>query len=81
MSPEDQKLPLETKIYTYGKTTELGRVLGLNGTIDILNLLDEEPRRYKDLDPLNETEKDLITAVKKVYPMAISEAEPRVTTK
>jgi DNA-binding HxlR family transcriptional regulator len=47
---EDQKLPFETKIYTYGKTTELGRVLGLNGTIDILDLLDGEPRRYKDLD-------------------------------
>ena len=38
-------------------------------------------RRYEDLDPLNETEKELIDAVKKVYPMAISEAEPRVTTK
>jgi biopolymer transport protein ExbD len=33
-------------------------------------------KRYRNLDPLNETEKDLITAVKKVYPMAISEAEP-----
>ena len=36
-------------------------------------------RKYEDLDPLNETEKDLIDAIKKVYPMAISEAEPRVT--
>ena len=36
-------------------------------------------RKYGNLDPLNETEKDLISAVKKVYPMAISEAEPRVT--
>jgi biopolymer transport protein ExbD len=38
-------------------------------------------KKYDDLDPLNETEKELIDAVKKVYPMAISEAEPRVTTK
>ncbi len=38
-------------------------------------------RKYSDLDPLNETEKDLISAIKKVYPMAISEAEPRITTK
>jgi biopolymer transport protein ExbD len=38
-------------------------------------------KKYDDLDPLNDTEKDLIAAVKKVYPMAISEAEPRVTTK
>ncbi|MFC2098622.1 ExbD/TolR family protein [Bacteroidota bacterium] len=33
-------------------------------------------KKYDALDPLNETEKDLIAAVKKVYPMAISEAEP-----
>ena len=38
-------------------------------------------KKYDDLDALNEAEKDLIAAVKKVYPMAISEAEPRVTTK
>ena len=38
-------------------------------------------KRYDDLDPLNEVESDLIAAVKKVYPMAISEAEPRITTK
>ena len=38
-------------------------------------------RKYSDLDPLNETEKDLISAIKKVYPMMVSEAEPRVTTK
>ena len=36
-------------------------------------------RTYESLDPLNETESDLIDAIKKVYPMAISEAEPRVT--
>jgi len=34
-------------------------------------------KKYDDLDPLNEAEKDLIDAVKKVYPMAISEAEPK----
>jgi biopolymer transport protein ExbD len=38
-------------------------------------------KKYDDLDPLNPTESELIDAVKKVYPMAISEAEPRVTTK
>jgi len=36
-------------------------------------------RTYESLDPLDEAEKDLIDAIKKVYPMAISEAEPRVT--
>ncbi len=34
-------------------------------------------RKYDDLDPLNETEAALIDDVKKVYPMAISEAEPK----
>jgi len=34
-------------------------------------------RSYEDLDPLNEVEKEIIAAVKKVYPMAISEAEPK----
>ncbi len=38
-------------------------------------------KKYDDLDPLNETESEMIEAVKKVYPMAISEAEPRITTK
>ena len=35
--------------------------------------------KYEDLDPLNPNEKSIIDAIKKVYPMAISEAEPRVT--
>ena len=34
-------------------------------------------KKYNDLDPLNEIEKDVIAAAKKVYPMAISEAEPK----
>jgi biopolymer transport protein ExbD len=34
-------------------------------------------RRFEDLDPLNENENAVIEAVKKVIPMAISEAEPK----
>ena len=34
-------------------------------------------RTYESLDPLNPTEADLIEAVKDVFPMAISEAEPK----
>jgi biopolymer transport protein ExbD len=41
--------------------------------------MQEFGRKYEDLDPLNPTEKSMIDAIKKVYPMAISEAEPRVT--
>ena len=34
-------------------------------------------KTYDDLDPLNDVESEIIDAVKKVYPMAISEAEPK----
>ena len=34
-------------------------------------------RKYDDLDALNEVEADLISDAKKVFPMAISEAEPK----
>lgn len=34
-------------------------------------------RKYDDLDPLNEVEAELINDAKKVFPMAISEAEPK----
>ena len=36
-------------------------------------------RRFDDFNQLNETENKIIEAVKKVIPMAISEAEPRKT--
>jgi biopolymer transport protein ExbD len=36
-------------------------------------------RKFDDLDPLKENENALIESVKKVIPMAISEAEPRQT--
>ena len=34
----------------FGKSKELGRILGLDGTIEILTTLDEHPRQYKDLN-------------------------------
>jgi biopolymer transport protein ExbD len=34
-------------------------------------------RKYDDLDPLNEREAEVIDDAKKVFPMAISEAEPK----
>jgi len=34
-------------------------------------------RKFEDLDPLKPSESDIIEAVKKVIPMAISEAEPK----
>jgi DNA-binding HxlR family transcriptional regulator len=46
----DQKLSIDTKIPLFGKTKELGRIIGLEGTTELLNLLDERPRQYKDLE-------------------------------
>ena len=37
------------KIGTYGKSQELGRVLGHKGVMEILYLLNESPRQYKHL--------------------------------
>jgi biopolymer transport protein ExbD len=38
-------------------------------------------KKYEDLDPLIPDDEELIEAVKKAIPMAISEAEPKVTTR
>ena len=42
------------KIWTvhdlFEKTKELGRTIGLEGTTELLKLLDERPRQYKDLE-------------------------------
>ena len=45
------KFDIETKIHLYGKSMELGKILGLNDTIALLNLLNESPKRYKDIAP------------------------------
>jgi DNA-binding HxlR family transcriptional regulator len=36
--------------HPFGKSKKLGRILGLDGTFEILSMLDEKPRQYKDLD-------------------------------
>jgi DNA-binding HxlR family transcriptional regulator len=38
-----------TVLRYFGKSKELGRILGLDGTIELLTTLDEHPRQYKDL--------------------------------
>ena len=40
------------KICPYGKCQELCRTLGKTGTLEILYFLEEEPKRYKDIDKL-----------------------------
>jgi DNA-binding HxlR family transcriptional regulator len=38
------------KIRKFDKTKELGKIIGLEGTSEILSLLDDQPLQYKDLD-------------------------------
>jgi DNA-binding HxlR family transcriptional regulator len=37
------------KICEYGKSMELGRILGLNNTIQLLGMIRESPKQYKDI--------------------------------
>lgn len=46
----NKKLSKNFKLHTFGKTKELGRTLGMEGTLEILNLLDERPRQYTELE-------------------------------
>lgn len=45
-----QKETKNIKITLFGKTKELGRLLGLEGTTELLQLLDERPCQYKDIE-------------------------------
>jgi len=46
---------ISVKIFPYGKSKELGRILGKEGTMELLTLLEEKPRRYIELDELLKT--------------------------
>jgi len=63
---------------TYGKYIEVQNELAaaVNELRDEL-CLQKFGRKFEDLDPMNPTENEIIEAVKKVIPMAISEAEPK----
>ncbi len=63
---------------SYGKYLEVQNELAaaVNEMRDAL-ALQQFGRKYSDLDPLNETDESMIDAIKKVIPMAISEAEPK----
>jgi DNA-binding HxlR family transcriptional regulator len=37
---------------SFGKTKELGRLLGLDGTIELLILIYKKPRQYKELEDI-----------------------------
>lgn len=63
---------------TYGKYIEVQNELAaaVNELRDEL-CLQKFGRKFEDLDSMNPTENEIIEAVKKVIPMAISEAEPK----
>jgi len=63
---------------SYGKYLEVQNELAaaVNEMRDALSL-QQFGRKYSDLDALNETDESMIRAIKKVIPMAISEAEPK----
>jgi DNA-binding HxlR family transcriptional regulator len=41
---------LSTRITSFGKTKDFGRLLGLDGTIELMILIHEKPRQYKDIE-------------------------------
>lgn len=45
--------PIVTKISTCIKTRELGNLLGQKGTVEILQLLEERPRKYTELETVS----------------------------
>jgi len=45
-----KKETINIKITLFGKTKELGRILGLEGTTELLQLVDERPCQYKDIE-------------------------------
>lgn len=46
-----EQKPIETILHPYGKSKELGKILGFDDTINLLILLDESPKQYKDIAP------------------------------
>jgi biopolymer transport protein ExbD len=63
---------------TYGKYIEVQNELAA-AVNELRNelCLQKFGKKFEDLDPMNPTEDEIIEAVKKVIPMAISEAEPK----
>lgn len=47
---ENKTSTVVIKIYSCNKTMELGNLLGQKGTIDILQLLEERPKKYTELE-------------------------------
>jgi DNA-binding HxlR family transcriptional regulator len=39
---------------SFGRSKEFGRLLGLDGTIELLQLIENKPRQYKEIESINE---------------------------
>jgi len=45
-----RKDTIAIKITAFGKSAELSQIIGFKGTIPMLDLVDEKPRQYKDIE-------------------------------
>ena len=73
----DKKLPIDVKLCAFGKTKELGRVLGKEGTMEILDLLGEQPRQYTYLEKTIElSHTSLLRRLNRLKDLDMIEKEP-----
>lgn len=69
------KIPI--KLNTFGKTTELGKIIGSDGTIQMLSLLSEQPRQYKDIEAYIELPKTtLVRRINSLQQLKIIKKDP-----
>ena len=67
----------DIKIFPYGSSQELGRILGKDGTLKILFILDEEGKRYKDIvSMVNIKETSLLRRLKVLQSLRMIKKKP-----
>lgn len=70
-----EAIPL--KISAFGKTTELGKIIGSDGTIQMLSLLSEQPKQYKDIEANTELPKTtLVRRINSLQQLKIIKKDP-----
>jgi len=70
-----ETIPL--KISAYGKTTELGKIIGSEGTTHMLSLLSEQPMQYKDIEASIELPKTtLVRRINSLQQLKIIKKDP-----
>lgn len=65
------------KISAFGKTTELGKIIGSEGTTYMLSLLSEQPMQYKDIEASIELPKTtLVRRINSLQQLKIIKKDP-----